>query len=252
MQHPITPACGNLDPDSPMPLHAQAERWVRELIGREEYRNGALLPDEVSLAGRLGISRNTLREAIRRLVNEGLLERKAGIGTRVIEPKVRSSIGAWYSFSRDMERRGIRLETFVLKARAVKAPTAVVRALRLDPSMKILLLERIRGWAGERVVHFSSYLHPRLNLTSADDFSEPLYDLVEQKSGIVPVRSEEELTAISAPTGLASQLKVAPGTALLRRKRTVYDAGGRPMEHAIVHYRSDRFTFTLSLRKEEA
>ena len=66
-----------LDPQSRLPLHAQAEELLRELIQRQEYCDGGLLPDEVSLSRRLGISRNTLRAAIGRLVAEGRLERKA-------------------------------------------------------------------------------------------------------------------------------------------------------------------------------
>src|SRR5690348_18309553 len=89
-----------LDHQSPLPLHAQAERLLRLLIQRPEYGVGGLLPDEVSLARSLGISRNTLRAAIARLVTEGRLERKAGVGTRVVEPKVRSGVGSWQSFTR--------------------------------------------------------------------------------------------------------------------------------------------------------
>ena len=87
-----------LNHHSPLPLHAQAEQLLRELIRRKEYRSGGRLPDEVSLSRTLGISRNTLRAAILRLVTEGRLERKAGVGTRATEPKVKSGVGAWHSF----------------------------------------------------------------------------------------------------------------------------------------------------------
>ena len=79
-----------LDHESPLPLHAQAEQVLRELIQQPGQRAAGLLPDEVSLSRSLGISRNTLRAAIGRLVAEGRLERKAGVGTRVTEPKVQS------------------------------------------------------------------------------------------------------------------------------------------------------------------
>ena len=68
--------------DSPVPLHAQVERLLRELVRRPEYQKGQLLPDEVSLAMRLGVSRGTVRAGISKLVFEGVLERKPGIGTR--------------------------------------------------------------------------------------------------------------------------------------------------------------------------
>src|ERR671918_2972547 len=70
--------------DGLLPLHRQAEAALRELIAGDEYAHGALLPDELTLASRLGVSRGTVRAAILRLVAEGTLERKAGVGTRVV------------------------------------------------------------------------------------------------------------------------------------------------------------------------
>lgn len=65
-----------LDPNSEKPLHIQAEEVLRKLIESEKYKNGKLLPNEVLLSEQLNISRNTLRQAINKLVFEGLLVRK--------------------------------------------------------------------------------------------------------------------------------------------------------------------------------
>ena len=72
-----------IDQKSAVPLHAQVRELLRAFIRKPEYQGGALLPDEVTLANRLGVSRGTLRAGIAKLVDEGLLERKAGRGTRV-------------------------------------------------------------------------------------------------------------------------------------------------------------------------
>lgn len=69
-----------LDPNSSKPLHQQAEDLLRQMIQQEEYRKGKLLPNEVELSKELNISRNTLRQAINRLVFEGLLVRKKDTG----------------------------------------------------------------------------------------------------------------------------------------------------------------------------
>ena len=74
-----------LDPNSEKPLHIQAEEVLRKLIESEEYKNGKLLPNEVLLSEQLNISRNTLRQAINKLVFEGLLVRKKGNGTNVVK-----------------------------------------------------------------------------------------------------------------------------------------------------------------------
>jgi GntR family transcriptional regulator len=233
-----------------LPLHAQAEQALRELIRREDYLAGGLLPDEVSLSRWLGISRNTLRAAIGRLVDEGRLERKAGIGTRVTEPKVASGIGAWHSFTREMEAKGLKVETYSLEVKLAPAPIEAAKALRIPVETEVLRLDRVRGWDGRPEVDFRSYLHPRLGLGEGEDFRQPLYELIQERTSIIPSESLEELRAVSAEGRLARRLTVSAGTPLLRRERTVLDTGRRPVEFAIVHYRCDRFRLALNLRKE--
>lgn len=239
-----------LDRTSSLPLHVKAEQVLRELIRRPDYVRGALLPDEVSLARTLGISRNTLRAAVGRLVIEGKLERKAGRGTRVVEPRVSSGVGAWHSFTREMAAQGIAVETYSLRVQRRPAPEAVSRALKIDPDTPVVCVERVRGWARKPEVHFVSYLHPRLQISEDEDFSRPLYQLIHERCSVVADESREELQAVNADRRLARLLGVRLGTALLRRARTVYDTGRRPMEYAVVHYRCERFTLTINLRKE--
>jgi len=240
-----------LDYKSPVPLHVQAEQWLRQLIQRPPYRAGELLPDEVSLSRSLGISRNTLRAAIGRLVDEGRLERKAGVGSRVVEPKVVSGIGAWHSFTRELAAKGIRVETYSLNVKWVSALSEPARALRIARGAKALRLDRVHGWGGQPEADFRSYLHPRLGLASNQDFSRPLYQLIQERCGVIADESLEELSAVSADRRLAERLAVAVGAPLLRRDRTVLDTRGQPVEFAVVHYRCDRFRLALNLRKEK-
>lgn len=239
-----------LDHKSPLPLHVQAEQLLRRLIGRPEYSKGGLLPDEVSLSRSLGISRNTLRAAIGRLVGEGRLERKAGVGTRVAEPRVLSGIGAWHSFTKEMEAKGIQVETYSVEMSLVPAPAGAAKALQIPAASEVLRLDRVRGWSGRPEVDFRSYLHPRLSLSRKDDFQQPLYELIRQRCSIVADESVEELSAVLANRRLAQRLGVPAGTPLLRRERIVLDTGRRPVEFALVHYRCHRFRLALNLRKE--
>lgn len=239
-----------LDPSSPLPLHAQAEELLRSMIEQPEYVNGGLLPDEVTLASQLGISRNTLRSAIGRLVMQGRLERKAGFGTRVAEPRVNSGVGAWHSFTREMEEKGIRVETYSTKVEELAAPPDVALALRISEDAQILSLHRVRGWDGRPEVEFRSYFHPRVKLSLEEDFDQPLYQLIREKTKLVADESREKLTAVAADRRLAKVLDVPIGEPLLRRDRLVLDTARRPIEFAVVHYRCERFHLTLNLRHE--
>lgn len=239
-----------LNHGSPVPLRAQVEQLMRDLIQRGEYRDGGLLPDEVSLARRLGVSRATVRAGISRLVYEGLLERKPGVGTRVAPSPVQSGIGAWHSFTHEMERMGITVQTFRIGSEVVPATEEAAAALQIAPQTPALRLDRVRGWDDEPVVHFRSWLHPRLGLTPDTDFQRPLYEDIEERCSVVADRSHEQMTAVAAPEDMARLLAVPAGTPLLRRRRVVLDPGGNPIELAVVHYRSDRFTLTMDIRRE--
>jgi GntR family transcriptional regulator len=241
---PVRPGAGE-------PLHRQVENRLRQLSVLPEFQNGALLPDELTMASRLGVSRGTARAALMRLVQDGVLERKAGIGTRVARPRPESGIRAWRSFSREMTAKGIRVENFSTDFRAYPATPDAAQALRLAPGTRVQRLDRVRGWDGRPVLLSRSWLHPRLRLTGHEDFSKPLYDLLEQESGIVAESAREDFIAIAATAAAAHRLRVRPGTPLLLRRHTVCDASGRPIEYAEVHYVSSRFTLTLDLRREQ-
>src|SRR5512147_119204 len=103
-----------LDHQSSIPLCAQVEQLLRELVRQPRYQQGALLPDEVKLATQLGISRGTVRSGISKLVFEGVLERKAGVGTRVAPRHAESGVRAWRSFTREMAAKGIKVHNFRL------------------------------------------------------------------------------------------------------------------------------------------
>ena len=148
-----------------------------------------------------------------------------------------------------MVRKGVTVTTFSTAVRRLGAPEDVARALGVEAGREVIRLDRVRGWEERPVVHFRSYLHPRLGLSGQEDYSRPLYEIIQKESGVLAERAHEELAAVPADAGLARTLQAKRGTPLLRRNRTVFDAGGRPIEYAVVHYLSSRFALTLDIRR---
>jgi GntR family transcriptional regulator len=251
-QPPAAPPALRLNHRSAVPLHAQAQQLLRELVRQPAYREGALLPDELTLASRLGISRGTLRAGIAQLVHEGLLERRAGVGTRVRSPAAESGIGAWRSFSQEMARKGIRVENYRQEFIRAGADEAAARALQIKFGTKTWRLDRVRGWSGQPVLRSRSWFHPRLGLTGREEFDGPLYEVLERETGARPEKAREEFMAVAADTDLAKLLAVKRGQPLLLRSHTVFDTGGRPIEFAEVHYVSPRFALTLDIRRDDS
>jgi GntR family transcriptional regulator len=241
-----------IDHHSPVPLRAQVEQLLRDLALKPEYQKGALLPDEVALAAELGVSRGTVRSGISKLVFEGILERKAGVGTRVSPRNLESGITAWRSFTREMASKGITVHNLRLDYRQVKASADAARALNVEPDTLLWCLDRVRGWEGKPVLQSTSWFHPRVALKGTEDTSLPLYEMIEKAASVRPKNAREEFLAVSADACLAKLLNVARSTPLLLRRHTVFDQGNRPFEFAEVHYVSSRFALTLNMRRGDS
>jgi GntR family transcriptional regulator len=127
----------------------------------------------------------------------------------------------------------------------------VAHALQIKPGTKVWRLDRLRGWDGRPVLHSRSWFHPRLGLTGLEEFSRPLYEVIERETGVVADKAREEFMAVPANAAMAKLLATKSGEPLLLRSHTVFDTGGRPMEFAQVHYVSPRFVLSLDIRRDE-
>ena len=239
-----------IDHKSPIPLHAQVEELVREMVKSPEYQNKALLPNEMGLAKQLGISRNTVRQAFNKLVYEGLLIRKKGVGTRLADKNVSTRANNWLSFSQEMKALGIEIINFDLQVSWVAADARTASFFNIDEGTKILKLERLRGGAEYPFVYFISWFHPRIGLTGKEDFNRPLYEILEKDYSIVVKLSKEEISAEPAGNKIGKILNIKADSPILKRKRFVFDPGGRPVEYNLGFYRADSFTYTIESERE--
>lgn len=239
----------NLNPKSDIPLHQQAENLLRQLIAEDEYKQGKYLPNEVELSEQLHISRNTLRQAINKLVYEGLLTRKRGVGTRVAKKGIVGGVQNWLSFSQEMKKLGIEVRNYELHVSFMLPKEEEIRSFfdipKNDTSTRCMVLERLRGNKEFPFVHFISWFNPDIPFTGEENFAEPLYSILEKKYNIVVKISKEAISARKAGSFLADKLGIDDQEPILIRKRFVYDSEGRPIEYNIGYYRADSFTYTI-------
>jgi GntR family transcriptional regulator len=239
-----------IEHDSKIPLYYQVETLLRELIALPKYQNGELLPNEVDLSKRLGISRSTTRQAIKNLVNENLLERKKGVGTRVSKQPTISHLNNWLSFTKEMNAKGIAVINYELEIGEVAAEEEVSNALKIDLGRNVLKLRRLRGTSQRPAVLTTSWFHPRIELSAEDDFNMPLYELLDKKYHIVVQFSQEKIKAEKANKLIASKLNIPIGDPVLSRSRIVSDQGRRVVEFNKTYYRADSFTYFIELKRE--
>ncbi len=238
----------SIDHKSAIPLYIQAEKLLRKIIELPEHQQGKLLPNEVQMASSLGISRNTLRQAINKLVFEGLLIRKKGVGTIVTKP-VDSKSNNWKSFSQEMKTKGINIVNYDIEFKWLVPEIEILQFFGLKAGSKVLKMERLRGEDSGPFVFFISYFHPRIGLTGQEDFNRPLYDIMEEDYSVTVKLSQEEITATAANKEMADKLEMNLGEPILKRKRFVFDPGRRPIEFNIGYYRADSFVYTLESEK---
>lgn len=239
-----------IDHKSPIPLHIQTEELLRKIIRQPQYQKGKHLPNEIELSQKLNISRGTLRQAINKLVFEGLLVRKKGFGTKV-NNIVSSKALSWLSFSQEMTVRGIPIKNFDLSVSWVKPEETVTNFFEIRGNKQVLKLERLRGRPEGPFVYFVSYFHPRIGLTGEEDFKRPLYEILEKDYQIVANLSKEEISARGADKFLAGKLQLDPGSPVLFRKRFVFDQAERPIEYNLGFYRADSFVYTIESRRDQ-
>jgi GntR family transcriptional regulator len=238
-----------IDHKNHIPLHIQTEELLRKLIRSPQYSKGKLLPNEIELAKQLAISRTTLRLAINKLVYEGLLVRKKGVGTKVSNNTVSSKSVNWLSFSQEMAARKIPIKNFELKLKWVKPEEQIANFFEIKTDKKVLKMERLRGQPEGPFVYFVSYFHPRIGLTGKEDFLRPLYEILEKDHMVIASLSKEEITAKAADKFIAEKLNLEVGSPILVRKRFVYDQGDRPIEFNMGYYRADSFVYTIESRR---
>lgn len=240
----------SIDHNNPIPLHAQAEELLRSIIKDPQYVRGKFLPNELELAKQLRISRSTLRQALNKLVYEGLLVRKKGVGTKVAEQVIGSKSKNWLSFTQEMNARGFVVRNFELHVTWVVPDEQVAQFFGISLKEKILKLERLRGKAEGPFVYFISYFHPRVGLTGEEDFKRQLYDILEKDYQVVATLSREELSARLADKFLAAKLEIEVGSPILFRKRFVYDQSEQPIEFNLGYYKADSFVYMVESRRE--
>jgi GntR family transcriptional regulator len=238
-----------IDHRSALPLHIQVEELIRKLIASSKYKDGAFLPKEVELANRLGVSRNTIRQATNKLQIEGLLTRKKGVGTKVAKKRpLATGLDHWYSFTQEMREKGVNVINLELKIEWVFADKKISDFFNIAKKSKVLKLSKLKGTAGETIVYFESFFHPRIGVNEKDDFDTPLYPMLEQKYGVVVIRSSENISARLAK-GIERKLKITASEPVLFRERFVYDAGDRPIEYNLGYYRADKFIYSIDIKK---
>ncbi|NQU54140.1 MAG: GntR family transcriptional regulator [Bacteroidetes bacterium] len=234
---------------SKLPLHFQVEELLRELIEQPNYKKGEFLPPEVELAKQLSVSRNTIRQATNKLEYEGLIIRKKGYGTKVAEKAFTTQLDSWHSFTQEMNEKGIAFTNYLITAEWIECDEKTATFFNIPLKTKVVKLSRLRGDENGPFVYFESYFHPRIGISTDENFNLPLYELLESRFNIQATSSKEKIKARLATKITARRLKIKQGEPVLIRERFVSDPGEKPIEYNIGFYIAEKFTYSIEIRR---
>jgi GntR family transcriptional regulator len=238
---------------APLPIRrprADRARQVADVL-RHQIHAGAYdegLPAEQELAAEFHVSRNTIREALAVLKNEGLIDRGRKVGTHVAQRKYDHGLDALLGLKETFTGHG-EVRNEVRAATSVTAPPSVANRLRLQPGQPVVFIERLR-YLGELPLSLDlTYLAPDIgNLVVAHPLeSHDIFALIEQLSGQRLGAATLALEAIPADAHSAATLQVPVGAPLLMLERLTSLDDGRPVDLEYIRMRGDRITMRGSL-----
>ncbi len=232
-----------------LPVYLQIEEELAERIESGELHPGSRLPTERSLAESLGVSRMTVRAALARLEQRGLIRRLQGSGTFVAEPKLRQDTSHLRSFFEASLGQGLVPASKVIERAEILATRHLAQELELRVGEAVYKVVRVRSVAGSPVVLETSFFPARIvpGLLELDLEGSSIYRLMDQHYRARPVRARQMLEPVAAGELEAGLLGVAVGSPLMLVERTAWDATGRAVEHARDLYRGDRSRFVGEL-----
>jgi DNA-binding GntR family transcriptional regulator len=240
------------------PLHRRITRLLTHQIEQGLLPVGSVLPSELELARRLGVSRQTMRAGLDGLVRAGLLARRRGKGTVVLRPRFEQHLTGFYSVARELQQQGVPLETRVLARGRFAASDAVgVQAaehLGLTDPHGVGYLWRLRLVDGEplllETITFPADLCPTLlqplRSRVEDRGAAGFYDVLAREANLVVTRARELFRPVAVTGHEARLLCVADGTPVFAVERLGF-VEDRRIEWRQTLIRGDRYTYVAEL-----
>jgi GntR family transcriptional regulator len=230
-----------LDRSSAEPLWSQVLADLRGRLLAGEF--GEMFPSDAELVAQYCVSRHTVREALRRLQGEGVIERGRGRGTFVRERPVEQQLGTLYSLYRSAEEQGFVQES-VVRFLELRRDVEAAAMLGCEEGEPLVYLERVRLIDGRPVVLDCSWLPARLAspLLEADFHRTALYREMDARCGLRPDAGWERVSPVLPSVeqrellGLRARTPAYAIERLTRQGRLVVE-----WRHGVI--RADRFRF---------
>ncbi len=234
------------------PQYALVAQRLFDDIARGRYPVGSLLPSEFALCTQFGVSRHTVREAIRRLQERGLVTRQRGIGTTVKASRAEARYVQSTATISDLPQYVADTRLVTTEAADVIADAALAEILRCPEGQRWVKVTGFRYAGKDKLpmafseIYINAAYGGIRNLIGT--MKVPVYTLIEKQYGLTIVEVQQEIRATTIGAVHAKRLSVRPGSAGLVVTRRYLGDNDRPIEVAVNLHPADRFSYLMSLR----
>jgi DNA-binding GntR family transcriptional regulator len=228
---------------------------LRSEIRSGRYPVGAQLPTELEICRTEGVSRHTARDALRILIDEGLVERRQGAGTKVIAAQRPAAFVQPLGGPQELMQyaRDARLEISATVRRPLDAwEAAWLETAGEEPWAVADGLRRRAG--GEMLARTRLFIPARFAVIAGEIGASPgaVQELIERRWGVRPARIAQQITAQVLDEEAARALHVKPGTAALRTLRRYLDEQDRVIVASDSLHPADRFAYEMTYHRDGA
>jgi len=236
------------------PLYVQLKQDLFQQMNLGQLKPGQPIPSERSLCAKYRISRTTVRQALSEMINAGILSRKQGKGTFVIERRVNQGLVRIVNFERTVLDLGLKPSTQVLGNDVIPADIQMAKILDVPLTSQILKLTLLGKGDATPLVLYESYFPLQFGQRIAKKAAQlekkgapfSTYDLYERMGSVTPRSVAQTFEAITADDRLAAIMKVRKGLPIFMITSIFQTADQRPLEFRTALYRGDRYKFHLT------
>ncbi|GIP33472.1 GntR family transcriptional regulator [Paenibacillus sp. J2TS4] len=242
-----------LDDTLPVTLQYQLRGKLLDKIEKRFWSPGSQIPSERELCDEYGVSRITVREVLKELVQEGYLVRKQGKGTFVSLPKFEHELTSSYSLSQELEKEGLDSGFQLLGFKRCSATSLLQRVFGISAQDSVYEITRLR-FIGDELFAWERAFVPCSLMEGAGEEQlkkDGLYLTIFRRSGLMAEEAEVEAEAVNCPGEIAELLQIKKNTAVLRLNRLT-TAKNRCIEYCESYIRSEKYKYKYkqTLRKK--
>jgi len=229
-------------------LYLQVIDRLKQDIKNGIYKEKEKLPSEFDLAKQLGVSRATLREALRILEEENVIIRRHGVGTFVnSKPLFTSGIEQLNSVTDMIKQAGMKPGTIFLSSSTLGPTEEDIRRFSCSTSEEIFVMERVRTANGEPVVYCIDKVPERI-LPKTFSYEEGFFRILDEEANRRITYAVAQIEPIGYHEKISPILECDPETALLVLKQMHFDEMDEPVLYSVNYFKADKFSFHV-LRK---